>query len=111
MEILPAFELEHRLAHLDKLIADLAAGQFLRTTFQPWEVEILLDIQSCNAGDSNKRELLRRYQKAAHRWFDRGGRTLLLLSDYLAKRHRHPPVNGDYAPDAAAPGDEHNELS
>ena len=102
MEILPAFELESRLGYLDKLVADLLAGQFRRTTFQPWEVEVMLDIQACNIGDSNKRELLKRSQKAAHRWFDRGGRSLLLLSDYLAKRHRHTPVNGNYAPDMAS---------
>lgn len=111
MEILPAFELESRLGYLDKLIADLLAGQFRRTTFQPWEVEVLLDIQACNLGDSNKRELLKRYQKAAHRWFDRGGRHLLLLSDYLAKRHRGTPVKGDYSPDTAPFEEQSDELS
>ena len=44
MEILPAFELENRLVHLDNLVADLASGRFRRTTFQPWEVEFLLDL-------------------------------------------------------------------
>lgn len=111
MDILPAPELESRLANLDKLVADLIAGQFHRTTFQPWEVEVLLDIQACSVGDSNKRELLKRYQKAAHRWFDRGGRTLLLLSDYRARRHCRAPVNGGYAPDTAPLDDELNELS
>lgn len=111
MDILPAFELESRLAGLDNLVADLIAGQFHRTTFQPWEVEVLLDIQACKLGDSNKKELLRRYQKAAHRWFDRGGRTLLLLSDYRAKRHCRTPVNGGYAPDTAPLEAEINELS
>jgi hypothetical protein len=111
MEILPAFELESRLGYLDKLVADLVAGQFRRTTFQPWEVAILLDIQACSVGDSNKKELLKRYQKAAHRWFDRGGRTMLLLSDYLAKRHRCTPVNGAYAPDSVPLEIEDDELS
>jgi hypothetical protein len=111
MKILPAFELERRLAHLDQLVADLSAGQFRRTTFQPWEVELLLDIQACNIGDSNKKELLKRYQRAAHRWFDRGGRTILLLSDYMAKRHRRTPVDGCYAPDCAPSEDEVNKLS
>jgi hypothetical protein len=111
MEILPAFELESRLATLDKLVVDLIAGHFRRTTFRPWEVAVLLDIQSCNEGESNKKELLKRYQKAAHRWFDRGGRTLLLLSDYVAKRHRRSPVNGGYATDTAPLEERVNELS
>lgn len=111
MDILPAFELESRLALLDKLLADMIAGEFRRTTFQPWEVAVLLDIQACDAGEANRKELLKRYQKAAHRWFDRGGRTLLLLSDYMARRHRHTPINGGYAADNAPLDDETDELS
>jgi len=97
MNTLPAFELEIRLVHLDNLLADMAAGQFHRTTYQPWEIEVLLDIQACNVSEPDRKALLQRYQKAAHRWFDRGGRTLLLLSDYMAKRHLHSPVDGGYA--------------
>jgi hypothetical protein len=111
METLCAVELEYRLASLDRLIADLISGQFRRTTFQPWEIEFLLDIQSCHLGELDKKKLLKRYQKAAHRWCDRGGRTLLLLSDYLAKRHRRTPVNGSFAPDSAPLDDEIDELS
>ncbi|MGD0579796.1 MAG: hypothetical protein ABSC08_12795 [Bryobacteraceae bacterium] len=111
MEVLPAFELERRLAYLDTMIAELAAGEFRRTTFEPWEIQVLLDIQSCEAEDVNKKEMLRRYQRAAHRWFDRGGRTVLLLSDYLARRHRRAPVNGALAPDSAPLEDEPDELS
>jgi len=88
MDVLPSSELENRLARLDELLNELIAGRFERTTFQPWELEVLLDIQTAGAGQPNRVELLRRYRKAAHRWFLRGGRTLLLLSDYLAGRHR-----------------------
>jgi hypothetical protein len=102
MDTLPSEELEIRLARLDELLAAMAAGQFQRTTFQPWEIEVLLDIQACGAGEPDRSELLRRYQKAAHRWFYRGGRTLLLLSGYMAKRHRRPPVSAAFAPGGAA---------
>jgi hypothetical protein len=111
METLDAIELESRLASLDSLIADLNSGQFRRTTFLPWEIEFLLDVQACNLGEANKKGLLKRYQKAAHRWCDRGGRTFLLLSEYLAKRHRRTPVKGGFAPDSAPLADEVNELS
>lgn len=104
MDTLSAFELEIRLAQLDRLLADVMAGEFRRTTFQPWEVEILLDIQACRVDESDAEELLKRYRKAAHRWFDRGGRTLLLFSDYLAKRHRRAPVRGEYSPASNAVG-------
>jgi hypothetical protein len=108
-ETLSAYEVESRLAYFDKMIADLASGQFRRTTFQPWEVEVLLDIQSVNLGEANRKALLRRYQRAAHRWFERGGRTLLRMSDYLAKRHRRAPVNGGFAPQSAPLEDEAGE--
>lgn len=67
---------------------DLLRGKIQRNTFQSWEVEILLDIESCELRDASRREVLRRYQRAANRYFERGGRTLLKLSEYLDKKHK-----------------------
>jgi hypothetical protein len=83
-------ELEARLHQFNKLMTELLRGRLTRNTFQPWEVEILLDIEACSLRDSNRREMLRRYQRAANRYFERGGRTLLKLSEYLEKKHRLP---------------------
>lgn len=94
------FELEIRLHQFNKLMQEILRGRIQRNTFQPWEVEILLDIESCALRDSNRREILRRYQKAANRYVDRGGRTLLKLSEYLEKKHRQP-LNGESAAPAA----------
>ncbi len=88
---LSAYELEGRLRQFNKLIQELLRGRLNRNTFQPWEIEILLDIDSCQLGDTNRRELLKRYQKAANRYYERGGRTLLKLSEYLAGKHRPRP--------------------
>lgn len=90
------FELEIRLHQFNKLMQEILRGRIQRNTFQPWEVEILLDIEGCALRDSNRREILRRYQKAANRYVDRGGRTLLKLSEYLEKKHRLP-LNGEAA--------------
>ncbi|MBI5280362.1 MAG: hypothetical protein HY858_01680 [Candidatus Solibacter usitatus] len=87
---IPLIELEARLHQFNKLMQELLRGRMQRTTFQPWEVELLLDIEACPIRDANRREILRRYQKAACRYVDRGGRTLLKLSEYLAKKHRQP---------------------
>ncbi len=87
---LSAYELEGRLRQFNKLIQELLRGSLNRNTFQPWEIEILLDIDSCNLTEMNKRELLKRYQKAANKYVERGGRTLLKLSEYLAKKHLQP---------------------
>ncbi|MGC4049684.1 MAG: hypothetical protein QM757_09250 [Paludibaculum sp.] len=87
---LPVHELEGRLHQFDELMRELLRGRIQRNTFQSWEVEVLLDIEACELRDSNRREVLRRYQKAANRYVDRGGRTLLKLSEYLEKKHRQP---------------------
>jgi hypothetical protein len=97
---LSAYELEGRLRQFNRLIQELLRGSLNRNTFQPWEIEILLDIDSCDLGDANRRELLKRYQKAANRYFERGGRTLLKLSEYLAKKHRQA---GESEPDDEPP--------
>ncbi len=86
-------ELEIRLHQFNKLMQELLRGKMQRNTFQQWEVELLLDIESCELRESNRREILRRYQRAANKYVDRGGRTLLKLSEYLDKKHRLP-VNG-----------------
>lgn len=82
------YELETRLIHFNKLLAELIRGRIQRTTFQPWEIEILLDIEACDLRDGNRRQVLKRYQRAANRYADRGGHALLKLSEYLAKKHR-----------------------
>lgn len=89
---LSAYELEARLHQFNRLIQELLRGRLNRNTFQPWEVEILLDIEACDLSGLNRRELLQRYQKAANRYVERGGRTLLKLSEYLAGKHRERPA-------------------
>jgi len=101
---LPLPELESRLFQFNKLLQELLRGRIQRNTFQPWEVEILLDIEACGLRDSNRREILRRYQKAANRYVDRGGRTLLKLSEYLEKKHRLP-LGPAAPPDEDEPAD------
>ena len=71
------------LARFNKLVNDLLRGTMNRNTFQPWEIEILLDIEACNLKDAVGRETLRRYQKAVQRSMEKGARTPMLLSDYL----------------------------
>jgi hypothetical protein len=71
------------LAQFNRLVSELLKGTVNRNTFRPWEIEVLLDIESCNLRDSNKRETLRRYQKANQRYMEKGARLPLKLSEYL----------------------------
>ena len=71
------------LNRFNKLLQELVRGTMNRNTFQPWEIEILLDIEMCNLRETVKRETLRRYQKAVQRSMEKGARTPLKLSEYL----------------------------
>ncbi len=73
------------LMQFNKLIQDLLRGTMNRNTFRPWEIDLLLDIEECNLRDANRREVLRRYQKAVARHVDRGATSLLKLSEYLER--------------------------
>lgn len=71
------------LAQFNRLMNDLLRGTLNRNTFRPWEVDVLLDIEHCNLRDSNRRETLRRYQRANQRHMEKGARLPLKLSEYL----------------------------
>jgi len=81
------------LAQFNRLIQELLRGHITRNTFRPWEIEILLDIEDCNLRDSNRREILRRYQKAVQRHVDRGATSLLKLSEYLERNRLRRAAN------------------
>jgi len=71
------------LAQFNRLVQELLRGNMNRNTFRPWEIELLLDIESCNLRDASRRETLRRYQRAVQRQMEKGGRLPLKLSEYL----------------------------
>jgi hypothetical protein len=71
------------LAQFNRLVQELLRGSINRNTFRPWEIELLLDIEMCEFGDANKREILKRYQKAVQRHMEKGARLPFKLSEYL----------------------------
>src|SRR5215831_103500 len=71
------------LAQFNRLIQELLRGNMHRNTFRPWEIELLLDIETCALRESTKRETLKRYQKAVQRHMEKGARLPLKLSEYL----------------------------
>jgi hypothetical protein len=80
---------EMMLNRFNQLMEDLLRGKARRNCFAPWEVELLLDIESCEVPAPRKRILLKRYQEAASRRID-SGEPPLKLSEYL--RGSLPPV-------------------
>jgi hypothetical protein len=71
------------LAQFNRLIQELLRGNMHRNTFRPWEIELLLDIESCNLRDASRREMLRRYQRAVQRQMEKGADRPLKMSEYL----------------------------
>jgi hypothetical protein len=74
---------EARLNRFNRLMQELIRGSMSRNTFQPWEIQILLDIDACQLREPVKRETLRRYQKAVQRAMDKGAPLPFHLSEYL----------------------------
>lgn len=85
---------EAMVAQFNRLIQELLRGNMHRNTFRPWEIELLLDIEGCNLRQANRRDVLRRYQKAVQKQMDKGGRIPMKLSQYLegVRARRSAPV-------------------
>ena len=83
---------EARLNRFNRLMQELIRGAITRNTFQPWEIEILLDIEACQLREPVKRETLRRYQKAVQRSMEKGAQMPLRLSEYLVGKKGAPPA-------------------
>ncbi len=59
-----------------------------RTEFSAWEVELMVDMQSCRIQQRSKAETLKRYQKMAVRAIEMGATSPPKLSEFLAASYR-----------------------
>jgi hypothetical protein len=72
------------LAQFKQLIDELLHGRLNRTKFRPWEIEILVDIVSCNLPMASQCvNILRQYQNAVQQRIREGAQVPLKLSEYL----------------------------
>ncbi len=87
-------------AQFNRLVNELLKGTIARNTFQPWEIDLLLDIQAADLGDASEKEVLKRYQKAVQRAYDKGAKMPMRLSEYLdsLKSKRAATAGGDSEP-------------
>ena len=79
-------ERELMLNRFNRLMGELVRGAIIRNSFQPWEIDLLLDIDNCPLDRRRCLEILRQYQKAVERQLDTGPGPPLKLSEYLAMR-------------------------
>ena len=87
-------ELELLRNRFNRLMNELARGEIVRNSFQPWEVEILLDIETCGLEPRKRLDILRQYQKAVQKQMERGNAPpLMKMSEYLhSKSTRRPTI-------------------
>ena len=90
---------ELMLNRFNRLMGELMRGVIIRNSFQPWEIDLLLDIEDCPLERRRRLEILRQYQKAVERQLDAGPGPPMKLSEFLAMRAaakagaRHWPAN------------------
>jgi len=83
---------ELMLNRFRRLISELLRGTIRRTVFGPWEVEILLDIESQTLDPRRRTLMLRRYERAVVRQMESGPGPPMKFSEHLqrSKRTRLP---------------------
>lgn len=76
---------EEVLAQFNRLIEDLLAGKMQRCKFQAWEIDILLDVVTCDLNRFRKADvILRQYQEAVQTQMAKGALLPMRLSEFLA---------------------------
>ena len=74
-----------------RLLAEVIRCETSRTVFQPWEVEILMDIEACKLVPKEKTATLRQYLRAVERQMGKGPGSPMKLSEFLQRRRTRRP--------------------
>jgi hypothetical protein len=86
-----ADDYEHRELQLNRfrrLIGELMRGEMNRNTFETWEIDLLLDFETCQLPLRRRLEVLRQYQKAVERQLESGPGPPMKLSHFLVLREQ-----------------------
>ena len=86
-----ADDYEHRELQLNRfrrLIGELLHGEINRNSFEPWEIDLLLDFDTCQLPTRRRLEILRQYQKAVERQMELGPGPPMKLSQFLILREQ-----------------------
>ena len=75
--------MELTLNRFRRLIGEVTRGALARNSFQPWEVEILMDLENCKLERRRRMDILRQYQKAVERQMFEAPGPPMKLSEFL----------------------------
>jgi len=81
-------ELELMLNRFKRLMGEVMRGVIARNSFQPWELEILMDMENCHLDRRRRFDILRQYQRAVERQMVTGPGPPMKLSQFLAMREQ-----------------------
>jgi hypothetical protein len=99
--------LELALNRFNRLVKEILQGEVRRTCFQPWEVDLLVDLQACNLTRSRREEALRRYQRAVKHQIERGQLPPVRFVEFLGRHARKPCM----PPEASLPAEDPTPLN
>lgn len=77
---------ELTLIRFDRLLSGVMRGALSRNSFQPWELDILLDMTACPLDGRRRTDLLMQYRNAVSRQMRTGPGPPMKLSAFLAIR-------------------------
>ena len=86
-----ADDYEHRELQLNRfrrLIGELLRGETNRTCFADWEIDLLLDFDTCHLPSRRRLEILRQYQRAVEHQMETGPGPPIKLSHFLVQREQ-----------------------
>ena len=76
------------LNRFNRLMGEVIRGAIARNTFEPWEIDILLDLDTCRLERRRRWDILRQYQRAIERQLQDGPGPPMKLSEFLEARER-----------------------
>jgi hypothetical protein len=83
---------ELQLNRFRRLMGELLRGEMNRNSFAPWEIDLLLDFESCQLPPRRRLEILRQYRKAVERQMESGPGPPIKLSHFLILREQRRNV-------------------
>ena len=81
-------ERERQLNRFRRLIGELQRGEMTRNSFEPWEIDLLVDFENCQLPSRRRTEILRQYQRAVERQLETGLGPPIKLSHFLVQREQ-----------------------
>jgi hypothetical protein len=79
---------ERQINRFRRLIGELLRGEMTRNSFEPWEIDLLIDFETCQLPARRRLEILRQYQKAVERQLETGPGPPIKLSHFLVLREQ-----------------------